>query len=1173
MPRLSDLLGPSPYQGQQPENEALNDSTKPRPDYTRTAPKPADIHRFVVTPLFAFVGDAGASDEDLLAQLGWDANQPHGSGTLELAYRWDALWKLEQSNMALNQVEKALKKYTKDQGWNWQGLSLPNGDMFGKTAALERLADVPGIGEINPGLKNWRYDDWADMETHDSADPNHPSDYPGYSDPKDGNQTPEDEGIYTCSECGRPCQDQNEFRMHVLREHVHEREPSQDGHGFSLPRPGDPTVDHDDALPAHWDKTHSDTAGQTVASWRIAMGLRGDLPENISFTVDEPNDDHPGLIWLSARLEGRRVGYLSWVEATGEIMDIDVLPEYQRLGIATAMLKEAHRLGYRVFHSEQLTSDGFAWAEATNWASPWRLSVEQQIPGPIPMIYDIEQDRVYVGHPGERHSDIVGRFTPGGIVEGQYDPKGNLQIRTDTDMPWTVRHLAELWYYTHPELEIKAIYLMRGEDKHKLASTNIGNRVRNLLATDAAAYDAVRALQQYGKVYVVGGAVRDIVLGKAPRDFDLMVTGIPLEDAEEILSRLPGKVDVTGKSFGVLRYRNPEGEEVEVALPRKDFHLEEGGHKDVDVHHDPFMNVEEDLGRRDFTANAMAVDMSTGELIDPYHGAEDIKRGQLEPVSDDAFAQDPLRILRTLSAISKHQLIPSRHLLEMIKDNAYRLKYLPQERVQAEMDKMLSGGDAALAIELLEDTGVFGVFLPEYDRTRGFDQRNKYHNHKLHDHLKNVLREVSKQTDDTDVRWAALLHDIGKPHSQWLDPDTGEGHYYKNAHGHGDDHWEVGANMAKELLTRMKFPNQRTDRITHLIRHHMFPRFDTEKGARKFLNRVGDEHADDLLRLRRADIEGRSRRHDDVGMMESLVNQVRQSQQPTQRSQLAIDGHTLIQQGFQPGPQMGKLLEYLTQQVIENPELNTPETLLQMATDSWDDSKTANILDPVQRTLDATVFNAPQSTEPSVKPGIIKFVKKVIYSAMTEAGWPDPRDYLNLILTGSLTTYQYSEHSDFDISLWIDAERLPTWVRADLIALMIEKCDGTVVPGTTHPMQCFVVDIARNTREQIYQPGLRSAYDLDAKVWIVPPEHREIDVNVVYRGAVAYAKTVVDKVKLMLAYDKPALKQYWHFLHKNRMRDMRAGKGDFSESNIVYKALSNEGLLPLISEATGEYIA
>lgn len=1061
--KIADLLGADPYPGQDPETQWKMEEGQesPKRDYSVTPLEDkTETFNWAATPVFVLVGTEDV--DGLLSRLGWSTNQPYAAGTLSVYYRWDAMWEMEEFNMSLQQVEKSLKAYTKDQGWHWQGLSS-DGDMV----SFKKKGDYPGIGEINPGVKDWRNKEWSGMETHDSPGHEMQEGYPGFGDYNmdQGKYPTPPEGLYECSECGFPSENMEDFRTHIMKEHVHQGQPTHDPQ---------PVMDLDDALPAQLNRSTMDT---TVM---------------------------------------RQSNFVRAITSAGPKINI---------------------------------------------------------PGPIPFIYDIEGDRIYVGHPGERHSDIQGRFTPGGIIEGLYDPKGNVQIKTDTDMPYTVKHMGRLWYAMHPELEIKAIYLLVGQEKHKLASSNIGHKVKNLLYTDPAAEAAYKALSPFGTVYAVGGAVRDVVLGKTPNDIDLMVQGVSAKDVQDVLENLPGRVDYTGKQFGVFRYNDSHGNEVEVALPRKEQSTGEG-HKDFDVQSDPFMSVEDDLQRRDFTANAMAVNLDTGELVDPYNGSQDIKNGELKTVSDKSFEEDPLRILRTLTAISRHGLIPTPDVLEQIEKNAHLLDYVSAERIQAELDKMIKGQDPAKAIELLERTGVFRHILPEYEKTLDFDQNSKYHHDLLHNHLKGVLRDTSRQTDDPDVRWAAWLHDIGKPRSQWTNPDTGLSHYYKGDQGQGDDHWEVGARMSDEALSRLRFPNDRRDRITHLVKHHMFPRFENEKGARKFVNRVGDQHADDLLTLRGADIHDRPTRADDVGQMRYHLNNVRMFNQPTGISSLAINGDDLIEAGFQPGPQMGKLLQYLGEQVIEDPELNNVDTLMQMAQESWDGSRQANILDPIQTTLDPAVFNHPESAQPEVKPKIIEWVKRKVFQTMVDAGWPDPANYMTMILTGSLTTYQWAAHSDFDVSLWIDVERFPEWVRADLISLMVEKCDGTIVPGTTHPVQCFVVDSVRYKPKDLYQPGLRSGYNFETGQWLVPPEpERSKDVTKMYPAEVTYAKDVVSKMKILLKYDKYAVKTYWRYLHRQRFLSMRAGKGDFSPENIIYKMLSNEDLFPLIEQTTGEHIA
>jgi tRNA nucleotidyltransferase (CCA-adding enzyme) len=565
-----------------------------------------------------------------------------------------------------------------------------------------------------------------------------------------------------------------------------------------------------------------------------------------------------------------------------------------------------------------------------------RVTAAAPIAGPIPWLYDIKGDKILVGHPGDVPQALQGDdYNPMGVVEGVYTPNGSIEISEVTNMPVTVRHLIRLWYYMYPELEVKRVVLhytgLDGKPKtQRLAQEGLHSQMNQVLATDPAAFAAASALMPHGNVYVVGGAVRDMALGLAPKDVDLMVQGIHPQKLENILSQLPGRVDFTGKAFGVYRYRNPQGQDVEIALPRGEVSTGEG-HKDFEVKTDHNLPVEADMDRRDFTGNAMAYDLARQQLIDPHGGWNDLQDRKLRVVNEHSFRDDPLRILRGLASRSRHGLVPDEHTRAEMTLNAPNLQHLPNERIQAELDKIMGGKHPSDAIRLAQETGVLQHFLPEVAATHGFDQRNKHHDRLLFDHTMDVLEHVAKNSNDKDLRYMALLHDIGKPKSQWIDPDTGYAHYYKGKDGQGEDHETLGADMAKAALTRLKFPRARIDRVEHLVRHHMFPEFNTESGARRFMNRVGPEHADDLITMRDGDLAGKPYREQNVAQMQDLLASVRGKGQATTQGNLAISGNDLIAAGMKPGPQMGTLLKYLTDLVIENPNYNDRDKLLQVA--------------------------------------------------------------------------------------------------------------------------------------------------------------------------------------------------------------------------------------------------
>lgn len=489
----------------------------------------------------------------------------------------------------------------------------------------------------------------------------------------------------------------------------------------------------------------------------------------------------------------------------------------------------------------------------------------------------------------------------------------------------------EAWF---PNKKVGRIATRANEDRLK----DIGGYISSLVAADPAAFAAAQALREAGgEVYAVGGAIRDAVLGKDPKDIDLMVTRLSPDQVSATLAELDGRVDVTGKDFGVFRYKNGDGD-VEIALPRKERSIG-SGHQDFEVQADPSLSPEEDLWRRDFTANAMAVNLANGKLVDPYNGLRDTLNGTLRQVNPNALSEDPLRVMRALVSHARHGLQPTSDTRDQMGANAASLKHLPAERVQAELDKLMSSANPRAGIQLAQDTGVLQHVLPEVSQAFGYDQNNPHHEQELGNHLLSVLERVSEKSDDPDLRMAALLHDIGKPGSQWTDPETGSSHFYKKRLDDGSfighNHEELGADMASALLNRLRYPNDRNQRISDLVRHHMYSPFTSPKGARRFVNRVGD-HADDLLTLRWGDQGGKSAyptRSDEVFNLDNerkLLDEVRQQKVPTAVSQLAVNGNDLMQAGIPQGPEIGQTLEYLVQRVLDDPNLNERDTLLSL---------------------------------------------------------------------------------------------------------------------------------------------------------------------------------------------------------------------------------------------------
>jgi hypothetical protein len=233
----------------------------------------------------------------------------------------------------------------------------------------------------------------------------------------------------------------------------------------------------------------------------------------------------------------------------------------------------------------------------------------------------------------------------------------------------------------------------------------------------------------------------------------------------------------------------------------------------------------------------------------------------------------------------------------------------------------------------------------------------------------------------------------------------------------------------------------------------------------------------------------------------------------------------------------------------------------------------ANILDPIHDTLDPQVWDDPAAAEPKLKDEHSGFIYQLIYEALDRNGYDSIESWMSLVFTGSLTTYQYSDDSDVDVSLFVDVEKFPEWSRAEMIGIMIHQCDGTKLPGTPHVMQCFVVPPGIG-KEDLYKPGLRSGYDLSTDTWLVPPDRNRVhDVEKEMNEAYTIALENADKMESLLRYEPDKAVMFWHQIHKRRRRDQLAGKGDYAPSNITYKMLANRGLFPQISDASGEYLA
>ena len=431
--------------------------------------------------------------------------------------------------------------------------------------------------------------------------------------------------------------------------------------------------------------------------------------------------------------------------------------------------------------------------------------------------------------------------------------------------------------------------------------------------------------------YLVGGAVRDELLGGDAKDADFVVPGVDTAGLRDLLTP-HGVVEdllVSDRLVGLRFY--PAAREVralvpagiEFAPPRREVSTGPGRH-DFEIVADASLPVEEDMKRRDFTINAIARRLATSEFVDPVGGRRDLEQRILRTVSPQSFREDPLRIVRGLRFVSQLGLEPDPGTREQMRENAASIALVAPERIggglaadgMGELSKLLLGAEPARALRLARDTGVLEHLLPELAAVVGYEQESSRQNLPLDEHVLAVIQLSADARARLEVRLAALLHDLGKPQAERT----------------GEDHARVGAELAARTLDRLRYPTRLQRYVTQLVREHSFHELPAPDpvDARRFLARHGDELALDLLALKEADMRAKERtqeEHRAFARFRELVEAERSS--PHTLDALAVDGSDLIAIGFRESPELGRMLALLLAEVVENPGRNTREWLLE----------------------------------------------------------------------------------------------------------------------------------------------------------------------------------------------------------------------------------------------------
>ncbi len=425
------------------------------------------------------------------------------------------------------------------------------------------------------------------------------------------------------------------------------------------------------------------------------------------------------------------------------------------------------------------------------------------------------------------------------------------------------------------------------------------------------------------EAYLVGGCVRDLVLDIPPKDWDIATNAKP----EEII-KIFGSENTfyENKFFTVgIKTENPSLGIIEVTTYRTESAYSDKRRPDQVYF---ASNLEEDLGRRDFTMNAMALDLKSSEdfaLIDPFEGKKDIENKLIKTVgsAEKRFGEDALRMMRAIRFHAQLGFRIEKNTLEAIKKNSQDIKHVAWERIGVEFSKIILSSNPAEGIDLLRQTNLLGYLLPELAQGIGVSQ-NHHHIHSVYKH--SLLSLKYCPSPKLEVRLAALFHDIAKPQTK-----QGQG---KQATFY--NHEYLGAKIVKNILRRFCFSTEIINKVFLLIANHMFyynPEEVTESSVRKLIRKVGLENMQDLIDLRIADRLGSGTpkakpyklRH-----LEYIIEKV--SQDPISVKMLKINGNDLQKNlHIPPGPKIGAILEVLLAEAIEDPKLNDSEKLTKRA--------------------------------------------------------------------------------------------------------------------------------------------------------------------------------------------------------------------------------------------------
>lgn len=418
--------------------------------------------------------------------------------------------------------------------------------------------------------------------------------------------------------------------------------------------------------------------------------------------------------------------------------------------------------------------------------------------------------------------------------------------------------------------------------------------------------------------YLVGGSVRDMILGHPIYDFDFATNAHP-----EIVMSFFRRVIPTGIRHGTVSVIIG-GKTYEVTTYRADGKYIDGRRPESVVFS---KTLEEDVRRRDFTINGLAYDVLKGEIIDYVGGLEDIERGIIRTIGDpvERFNEDGLRSLRACRFAAKLNFEIEEEALSAIGKTLPVASLVSAERVRDEIKKLLETERPSVGFEYMRESGLIEVFLPELYNCYGVPQ-NRYHLYDIYYH--SLYSCDAAPASDPILRLASLFHDIGKAVTRREEED-GEATFY--------NHEVIGSRITKKIMRRLKFSNDDISRVNRLIVNHMFHYQDewTDGAVRRFMRKVGLENLADLFSLRVADRKGSGMRNglpEPIRVLKKRIKKVIEDENALKIRDLDINGHIIMNEfNLKPGPVIGRILNGLLELVLDNPEMNAREMLLEKA--------------------------------------------------------------------------------------------------------------------------------------------------------------------------------------------------------------------------------------------------